>query len=66
VVTDIRVGARVRVPWGLSDFVEGEIVEVWGDPPRVVRVRMMFGVDEDGIPETSVLPLPPDLLEPAA
>lgn len=65
-MTDIRVGARVRVPWGISDFVEGEIVEVWGDPPRIVRVEILFGTDEDGIPDISIVPLPPDLLEPAA
>jgi hypothetical protein len=30
----LQVGARVRVPWGLEDDVEGTVIEVWGDTPR--------------------------------
>ena len=47
----MRVGATVRVPWGLDRDVEGTIVEVWGDPPTQVRVQLHLGTeDEDAEP----------------
>ena len=55
---DLRVGATVRVPWGLEDEVEGQIVEVWGDPPAHVRVRLLLEGDEEPV----VVLLPPSAL----
>lgn len=57
----LRVGARVRVPWGLSDDVEGEIIEVWGDPPT--HVRVLLWLDDDSDP--AILLLSPDVVAAA-
>lgn len=43
----LRVGAKVLVAWGLSRDVEGTVVEVWGDPPEHVRVRLHFNDDDE-------------------
>ena len=48
----LRVGDRVRVPWGLGEVL-GEVVEVWGDPPAHVRVALEFVEDE--VPEVLLL-----------
>lgn len=45
----LQVGTKVRVPWGLEDDVEGQILEVWGDPPSQVRVQLSLG-DRDEEP----------------
>lgn len=51
----LRVGATVRVPWGLEADVKGKIVEVWGDPPAHVRVQLLFDGDEDSEPVVLLL-----------
>ena len=56
----MKVGDRVRVPWGLDESLPGEIVEVWGKPPVHVRVQVELG---DG--ESETLLLNPDVVEPA-
>lgn len=65
-MTAIRVGDSVRVPWGISAFVPGEVVEVWGDPPTQVRVRLRFPSDDDGLDYVEELLLSPAILQPAA
>lgn len=57
-----RVGTTVRVPWGLNSDLEGEIIEIWGDPPTHVRVRMLLDGNED---EPIVLLLSPSTLTAA-
>ncbi len=57
-----RVGTTVRVPWGLNSELEGEIIEIWGDPPTHVRVRMLLDGNED---EPIVLLLSPSTLTAA-
>lgn len=42
----LQVGDRVLVPWGL-DHVEGEVIEVWGDPPAHVRVAIELEEGEE-------------------
>ncbi|MGI8867801.1 MAG: hypothetical protein ACR2F6_02835 [Mycobacteriales bacterium] len=59
----LRVGAIVRVPWGLEADVEGKIIEVWGDPPAHVRVQLFLGSNDDA--EPVVLLLAPSALEAA-
>jgi hypothetical protein len=59
----LRVGATVRVPWGLEGDVEGTIVEVWGDPPAHVRVELHLEGDDDA--EPVVLLLAPSVLTAA-
>lgn len=56
-----HIGDRVRVPWG-ADQVEGDIVEVWGDPPAHLRVALEL--EEDESPE--VLLLRPNIVPPIA
>jgi hypothetical protein len=58
----LKVGDVVHVPWGLEDPVPARVLEIWGDPPSHVRVRLLRG-EED---ERSVLLLPPSLVMPAA
>lgn len=36
----LRVGATVRVPWGMQGDVEAKVLEIWGDPPAHVKVRL--------------------------
>lgn len=60
----LRVGARVRVPWGLDNDVEGTVVEVWGDPPTQVRVQLDIASDDDA-PEPIVILLSPGMLSAA-
>lgn len=64
----LRPGTSVVVPWGL-DQVRGEILEVWGDPPRHVRVRLHLGDSSDlamaGSDEAAVILLSADLVEVA-
>lgn len=59
----LKVGLRVRVPWGLDRSVEGEIVDVWGDPATQVRVRL-FLEDDDTVRPTIIL-LSPAVLDAA-
>jgi hypothetical protein len=59
----LQVGTKVRVPWGLEGPVEGEIVEVWGDPPAHVRVQLRLDSYEDS--EPIVILLSPKDLEAA-
>jgi hypothetical protein len=59
----LRVGATVRVPWGLEGDVKAKIVEVWGDPPAHVRVQLLLDADDDS--EPVVLLLSPSDLEAA-
>jgi hypothetical protein len=58
----LQVGSKVRVPWGLEDPVEGEIVEVWGDPPAHVRVQLQLDSSDS---EPIVILLSPKDLEAA-
>lgn len=60
---NLHVGTKVRVPWGLEDPVEGEIVEVWGDPPAHVRVKLRLDNDDES--EPIVILLSPKSLEAA-
>jgi hypothetical protein len=53
--TPLRVGATVRVPWGLDRDVLGTIVEVWGDPPTQVRVKLDLESDDDSEPVVILL-----------
>lgn len=63
-MSDYRVGDRVRVPLGISQWVEGTVIDVWGDPPEFIRVQYWFGKDPEELyqpllsPE-AVEPLPP-------
>lgn len=41
----LKRGASVVVPWGTGE-VHGEVLEVWGDPPQHVRVRLHLGRSE--------------------
>lgn len=59
----LRVGDQVRVPWGLQPAVTGEVVEVWGDPPRQIRVRLDLPNPLDGSPV--ILLLSPDVVKAA-
>lgn len=51
----LRVGDKVKVPWGLQREVDGEIVEIWGDPPQHVRVQLELAQDDDVEPVTLLL-----------
>lgn len=57
----LRVGDKVKVPWGLQRQVDGEIVEVWGDPPQHVRVRLELA-EEDGVEPVTLLLAPSALI----
>lgn len=59
----LRVGDRVKVPWGLEREVDGEIVEVWGDPPLHVRVQLELAEDDGA--ERGTLLLAPSVLTAA-
>lgn len=50
-----KVGDKVRVPYGVSTVVPGEVIEVWGDRAGHMRVALWFGDGE----EPSVLLLKP-------
>lgn len=41
----IKVGDRVRVPWGVAGSLLGQVVEVWGDPARHIRVALELADD---------------------
>jgi primosomal protein N' len=61
----LRIGMRVRVPWGFSAERSGTVVELWGDESRPSHVR----VELEPIPPDNdhpVLLLTPDLVEPLA
>jgi hypothetical protein len=45
-MSDLKVGDKVRVPWGFGDPVEGEIIEIWDDSQAHIRVLIQFE-DED-------------------
>lgn len=57
----IRVGQRVRLPWG-NTTVEGTVVEFFGQG-RYLRVKVHLSDDPEGNP---ILPLKPDEVEPIA
>jgi primosomal protein N' len=48
----LKVGDRVKVPWGFEDLT-GVVTEVWGDPPAHVRVALV--VEEGEEPEVLLL-----------
>lgn len=52
---ELRVGDRVKVPWGLRREVDAEIVEIWGDPPQHVRVQLDLAEDDGAEPVTLLL-----------
>ncbi len=58
----LHVGSKVLVPWGMKRDIEGEIVEVWGDPPVHVRVQLRLDDDDS---EPVVLLLAPSALTAA-
>ena len=35
------------VPWGLDEQLTAEVTEVWGDPPKQVRVALRLEEDEE-------------------
>jgi hypothetical protein len=41
-----EVGDPVLVPWGRAEPLNGQIIEVWGDPDDHVRVRVRFEWEE--------------------
>lgn len=59
----LQGGTKVRAPWGLEGPVEGEVVEVWGDPPAHVRVQLRLDSYDDS--EPIVILLSPKDLEAA-
>ena len=60
----LKPGDRVTVPWGLDGDARGTVLEVWGDPPRHVRVEPVVpGSDESD--EPAVLLLSPEVVEAA-
>lgn len=60
----VRVGQRVRFPWGFNT-VEGTIVEVFGPPGRrLVRVTVELP-DLDDIADAPVIALPAQTVEAA-
>ena len=64
VSTEIRVGQRVRLPWGL-DVVEGTVVEMFGPPARrFVRVAVELSDLEDAA-DAPIIALPVDSVEVA-
>ena len=58
VAQNLKPGDTVSVDWGLEGTVTGTIVEVWGDPPTQVRVRIDLDESDPDI-EPQVLLLPP-------
>jgi len=58
----LRVGSRVRIPWGLNGWQTGEIVEEWGDAANHIRVRLDTEEDDE---EPVVLLLTVSAVEPA-
>ncbi len=62
-MSELRVGSTVTVPWGVADQVDGEIVDVWGDPPRQFRVRL--DLDDDDAEESVILLLPSSVVQAA-
>lgn len=60
----IRVGQRVRLPWG-HDTVKGTVIEVFGPPGRrFVRVAVELAEVEEGV-DGPVIALPADAVEAA-
>lgn len=57
----IRVGQRVRVPWG-NRTVEGRVVEFFGGK-RYIRVQILLS---DNSEDNPIIPLTPDEVEPIA
>lgn len=50
-----KVGDAVSVPWGLDADLSGTVVEVWGDPPAQVRVKLDLPEEDDGEPVVLLL-----------
>jgi hypothetical protein len=42
-----KVGDIVSVPWGLNEPVRAEVIDVWGNPPTQVRVRLFLESADD-------------------
>lgn len=59
----LRVGDSVMVPWGASEMLPGEVVEVWDDLQRHVRVALRL---DDASDEVTYLLLRPSVLMPAS
>lgn len=59
-----EVGDTVSVPWGLDSPKRAKIVEIWGDPPAHVRVKLdpFEGDDSD---EPIVILISPSVLKVA-
>jgi len=57
----LKVGDSVLVPWGLGEPVEATVLEVWGDPPRHVRVQLRPS-DGDETDEPTVILVSPSVL----
>jgi len=60
----LQVGDTVLVPWGLGEPVPATVVEVWGDPPAHVRVRLR-PPEADESDEPTVILVRPDAVTPA-
>lgn len=48
-VSNVKVGDKVRVPWGFGNPVVGEIVEVWDDTQAHIRVSLQFEDEEESV-----------------
>lgn len=59
----LKIGSRVRVPWGIDRSVDAEILEVWGEPATHVRVRLFLDDDDEVGP--IIILLPPAAVEAA-
>lgn len=42
-----KAGDIVHVLWGLDNPVTARVLEVWGDPPTHVRVRLIIEDDDE-------------------
>lgn len=60
----IRVGSRVKVPWGYSQHRTGRVAEVWGDPAKPSHIRVEFDPIGDEVVGPLLL-LPPEIISPA-
>lgn len=60
-VKQLKVGDSVLVPWGLGDPVPATVLEVWGDPPLHVRVKLQ-PADADESEEPAIILISPKVL----
>jgi transcription antitermination factor NusG len=42
----LKVGDKVRVPWGLDEPVDGEVIEVWDDTAHHIRVEVRLAGED--------------------